>query len=94
MPQLYVYVDDFAGAADGLELTLANLTNDEIITQSQAQTIQRALEPLLPCNVRIGVRTPMSIVYCEAADRRFRVGQRGAFIPGSWRASMKTQRFW
>ena len=94
MPQLYIYVDDFAGAVEMLDVMLDPLVFDRVVTKSQAQTLKLALEPLIPCNVRIGVRTPLSIIYCEAGGRRFRIGQRGQFLPGAWAASMKTKRFW
>lgn len=94
MPQLYIYVDDFAGAVEMLDVMLDPLVFDRVITKSQAQTLKLALEPLIPCNVRIGVRTPLSIIYCEAGGRRFRIGQRGQFLPGGWKANMKTKRFW
>lgn len=94
MPQLYIYVDDFAGAVDMLDVMLDPLVFDRVITKSQAQTLKLALEPLIPCNARIGVRTPLSIIYCEAGGRRFRIGQSGQFLPGGWKANMKTKRFW
>jgi hypothetical protein len=94
MAQLYVYADTYADAMSDVDQTLTDLVSDEIITSSHKQTLALAIEPLLPCTVKIGVRTPLSIVYCEAGGRRFRVGQRGQFMPGSWRANLRTKRFW
>jgi len=94
MAQLYVYADTYADDIAALNETLTLLEDDEIVTSSHKQTLALAIEPLLPCTVKIGVRTPLSIVYCEAGGRRFRVGQRGQFMPGSWRANLKTKRFW
>ena len=94
MAQLYVYADTYASDIADLNPTLADLVNDEIITRSHRQTLADAIAPLLPCSVKIGVRTPLSIVYCEAGGRRFRVGQRGQFMPGSWKANLRTRRFW
>ncbi len=94
MAQLYVYADTHADAMSDVDQTLTDLVGDEIITSSHKQTLALAIEPLLPCTVKIGVRTPLSIVYCEAGGRRFRVGQRGQFMPGSWRANLRTKRFW
>jgi hypothetical protein len=94
MAQLYVYADTHADAMSDVDQTLTDLVSDEIITSSHKQTLALAIEPLLPCAVKIGVRTPLSIVYCEAGGRRFRVGQRGQFMPGSWRANLRTKRFW
>jgi hypothetical protein len=94
MAQLYVYADTHADAMSDVDQTLIDLVRDEIITSSHKQTLALAIEPLLPCTVKIGVRTPLSIVYCEAGGRRFRVGQRGQFMPGSWRANLRTKRFW
>ncbi|RPI62205.1 MAG: hypothetical protein EHM48_04480 [Planctomycetaceae bacterium] len=94
MAQLYVYADTHADAMSDVDQTLTDLVRDEIITSSHKQTLALAIEPLLPCAVKIGVRTPLSIVYCEAGGRRFRVGQRGQFMPGSWRANLRTKRFW
>lgn len=93
MPQLYVYADTYADSLADLQETVAML-RDDIITGSQAATLVLALEPLLPCSIKVGVRTPLSIVYCEAAGRRFRIGQRGQFIAGSWRAKLKSKSFW
>jgi hypothetical protein len=94
MAQLYVYADTHAADMADLTPTLADLVNDDIITSSHKQTLALAIAPLLPCAIKIGVRTPLSIVYCEAGGRRFRVGQRGQFMPGSWRANLRTKRFW
>ena len=94
MAQLYVYADTYADDIATLDETLSMLASDEIITSSHKQTLALAIEPLLPCSLKIGVRTPLSIVYCEAGGRRFRVGQRGQFMPGSWRANLRTKRFW
>ena len=94
MPQLYVYADEFIDDADALKKLADALVSDRIVTKSHAQTLKLAVEPLLPCYVKVGVRTPLSTVYCEAGDRRFRIGQRGQFLPGAWAASMKTKRFW
>jgi hypothetical protein len=94
MAQLYVYVDTYADNTLALNETLSALVDDRIITSSHKQTLALAIEPLMPCSVKVGVRTPLSIVYCEAGGRRFRVGQRGQFMPGSWPANMKTKRFW
>ena len=94
MPQLYVYTDEFIDDAGALKEMADTLVDDRIVTKSHAQTLKLALEPLIPCNVRIGVRTPLSIIYCEAGGRRFRIGQRGQFLPGGWKANMKTKRFW
>ena len=94
MAQLYVYADTHADAMSDVNQTLTDLVSDEIITSSHKQTLALAIEPLLPCSLKIGVRTPLSIVYCEAGGRRFRVGQRGQFMPGSWRANLRTKRFW
>ena len=94
MPQLYVYADDFAQDAGELQALIDPLVDDRIVTKSHAQTLKLAIEPLLPCPVKVGVRTPLSTVYCEAGGRRFRVGQRGQFLPGAWAVSMKTKRFW
>ncbi len=94
MAQLYVYADIHAADMSDVDQTLIDLVRDEIITSSHKQTLALAIEPLLPCAVKIGVRTPLSIVYCEAGGRRFRVGQRGQFMPGSWRANLRTKRFW
>lgn len=94
MPQLYVYTDEFIDDAGALKGMADTLVDDRIVTKSHAQTLKLAIEPLLPCQVKVGVRTPLSTVYCEAGGRYFRVGQRGQFLPGKWAASMKTKKFW
>ena len=94
MPQLYVYADEFIDNAGALKEMADTLVSDRIVTKSHAQTLNLAVEPLLPCYVKVGVRTPLSTVYCEAGGRHFRIGQRGQFLPGKWAASMKTKRFW
>lgn len=94
MAQLYVYLDAYVDDLSELTQALTDLVDDQIITRSHRQTLALAIEPLMPCQVKIGVRTPLSIVYCEAGGRRCRVGQRGQFMPGNWPANMKTKRFW
>jgi hypothetical protein len=94
MPRLYTYLDTTIDTPARLQRALDELRSDEIVTPTQMQTLNLALQPLLPCRVRLGVRTPLCIVYVQAGDRMFRVGQRGQFTPGAWRAHMKTKNFW
>lgn len=94
MAQLYCHVDLTSASAADLTEALEEMALDRIITSSQRATIRSAIEPLLPCRVKIGYRTSRNIIYCEADGRFFRVGQRGQFIPGAWPANMKTKRFW
>lgn len=94
MAQLYTHITQWFDDAAALTEAIDYLKDDQIITASQLATLRDAISPLLPCHVKIGYRTPLSIVYCEAGGRMFRVGQRGAFMPGAWRANMKTKRFW
>ena len=94
MPRLYTYLDTPIDNAAQLQRALEELRSDEIITPTQMQTLELAIQPLLPCRVRLGVRTPLCIIYVQAGDKMFRIGQRGQFMPGAWRAHMKTKKFW
>ena len=94
MAQLYTHISTYADDAAALEEILGGMTEDQVITSSQLATLRDAIAPLLPCQVKVGYRTPLNVIYCESGGRMFRVGQRGQFIPGAWAASMKTKRFW
>ena len=65
MPQLYVYTDEFIDDAGALKEMADTLVDDRIVTKSHAQTLKLAIEPLLPCQVKVGVRTPLSTAMVE-----------------------------
>ena len=94
MARLYTYINTYFETVEDLVPALQDLARDRTLTSSQLATLRDAISLLLPCQVKLGCRTPLSIMYCEAGGRLFRVGQRGQFIPGAWRADMKTKRFW
>jgi hypothetical protein len=97
MPRLYTYIDENILSLVSLRAKLSAMRDDGDMSSGHVQTILHAIEPLLPCRVRIGFRTPKSIVYCEAGDKQFRVGQRAEFRPGPWpqsRAGKKCDSLW
>ena len=55
------------------------------ITRNQARTLLAELTPLLPCHVKVGLRSPKSIIYVQAGSKRFRIGQRAQLIDRPWR---------
>jgi len=55
------------------------------ITRNQARTLLAELTPLLPCHIKVGIRSPKSIIYVQAGGRRFRIGQRAQVINRDWR---------
>ncbi len=62
------------------------------ITRNQARTLLAELTPLLPCNIKVGIRSPKSIIYVQAGERRFRIGQRAQVIDKSWRVGKPRAR--
>jgi len=57
------------------------------ITRNQARVLLAELTPMLPCSVKVGIRSPKSIIYVQAGGKRFRIGQRAQVIEGKWNAS-------
>ena len=54
------------------------------ITQSQLDAIMQNLLPLLPCDVIVAQRSPLSIVYVTAGATRFRIERAGKLNPKPW----------
>jgi hypothetical protein len=61
------------------------------ITQSQAEAIMQNLSPLLPCDVAIAMRSPLSIVYVTAGATRFRIARMGRLNPKPWNPNPRQQ---
>jgi hypothetical protein len=55
------------------------------ITRNQARVLLAELTPLLPCHVKVGIRSPKSIIYVQAGERRFRINQRARLVDKAWR---------
>jgi hypothetical protein len=68
-----------------LESEVARMQMWGEITRNQARALLAELTPLLPCNVKVGIRSPKSVIYVQAGDRRFRIGQRAQVIDRAWR---------
>jgi hypothetical protein len=68
-----------------LESEVARMQMWGEITRNQARALLAELTPLLPCSVKVGIRSPKSVIYVQAGDRRFRIGQRAQVIDRAWR---------
>jgi hypothetical protein len=68
-----------------LEIEVARMQMWGEITRNQARVLLAELTPLLPCPVKVGIRSPKSIIYVQAGGKRFRIGQRAQLIDRPWR---------
>ena len=62
------------------------------ITRNQARALLAELTPLLPCNVKVGIRSPKSIIYVQAGAHRFRINQRARVVNQPWRIGKPRNR--
>ena len=76
-----------------LEKEVARMVMWGEITRNQARTLLAELTPLLPCNVKVGIRSPKSIIYVQAGDKRFRINQRARLIERTWRIGKPRVRY-
>ena len=84
MPTLrtLIEIDDATPAA--LRHQLDGLRAWRNITQSQSAAILQNLLPLLPIDVKIEMRSPLSIVYVTAGAIRFRIERMGKLNSKPW----------
>ncbi len=61
------------------------------ITQSQADAIVQNLLPLLPIDVKLEMRSPLSIAYVTAGTTRFRIERQGKLNPKPWNPNPRRQ---
>lgn len=55
-----------------------------VVTKNQGKAIVQKLTPMLPVTASLSVRTPKSMIYIQAGDIFFRIGQRGQVIDRPW----------
>ena len=84
MPTLTPLADISDATADVLRHQLGGLRAWRHLTQSQADAILQNLLPLLPCDVKVEMRSPLSIVYVTAGATRFRIARQGRMNPKPW----------
>ena len=84
MPLLRTLLEIDDATVDVLRHQLDGLRAWRHITQSQADAILQNLLPLLPCDVTIAMRSPLSIVYVTAGAARFRIARQGRLNPKHW----------
>lgn len=84
MPTITPLVDISDATLDVVTQQLDRLRAWRHVTQSQADAILQNLSPLLPCDVTIAMRSPLSIVYVTAGAARFRIARMGHMNPKPW----------
>ena len=84
MPALTPVLEIDDADAATLEHQLAGLHAWRRISQSQLDAIVQNLLPLLPCDITIAQRSPLSIVYVTAGATRFRIERAGKLNPKPW----------
>lgn len=84
MPTITPLVDISDATLDVVTQQLDRLRAWRHVTQSQADAIRQNLLPLLPCDVIIAMRSPLSIVYVTAGAARFRIARMGHMNPKPW----------
>lgn len=84
MPELRAMIEIDDATTDVVRTQLEGAHAWRRITQSQLDAIMQNLLPLLPCDVKIEMRSPLSIVYVTAGDTRFRIERLGKLNPKPW----------
>ena len=84
MPALTPVLEIDAADAETLGHQLAGLHAWRRISQSQRDAIMQNLLPILPCDVTIAQRSPLSIVYVTAGATRFRIERGGKMNLKPW----------
>jgi hypothetical protein len=87
MPALRTLLEIDDATADVLGHQLDGLRAWRHVTQSQADAILQNLSPLLPTDVRVEMRSPLSIIYVTAGATRFRVARQGKLNLKPWNPS-------
>ena len=84
MPLLRTLFEIDDATVDVLRHQLDGLRAWRHLTQSQADAILQNLLPLLPIDVKVEMRSPLSIVYVTAGATRFRIARQGKLNPKPW----------
>jgi hypothetical protein len=84
MPTLRTLLEIDDATEDVLLHQLDGLHAWRHITQSQADAILQNLLPMLPIDVKVEMRSPLSIVYVTAGASRFRIARQGKLNPRPW----------
>ena len=84
MPQLRTLLEIDDATEPVLCHQLDGLKAWKHVTQSQRDAIVQNLLPMLPTDVKIEMRSPLSIVYVTAGAARFRIARQGKLNPKPW----------
>jgi hypothetical protein len=84
MPALRTLLEIDDATEDVLRFQLDGLRAWRNLTQSQCDAIMQNLLPLLPIDVRLEMRSPLSIAYVIAGATRFRIERQGKLNPKPW----------
>jgi len=84
MPALRTLLEIDDATEDVLRFQLDGLRAWRNLTQSQCDAIVQNLLPLLPIDVRLEMRSPLSIAYVIAGATRFRIERQGKLNPKPW----------
>jgi hypothetical protein len=84
MPTLRTLLEIDAATEPLLRHELAGLHSWRNLTQSQCDAIMQNLLPLLPIDVKLEMRSPLSIAYVTAGATRFRIARQGLLNPNPW----------
>ena len=84
MPALRTLLEIDDATEDVLRFQLDGLRAWRNLTQSQCDAIMQNLLPLLPIDVRLEMRSPLSIAYVTAGATRFRIERQGKLNPKPW----------
>jgi hypothetical protein len=84
MPTLRTLLEIDAATEPLLRHELAGLHSWRNLTQSQCDAVMQNLLPLLPIDVKLEMRSPLSIAYVTAGATRFRIARQGLLNPKPW----------
>lgn len=84
MPTLRIILDIEDANEAVLLHALDGLHAHRHISLSQLDAAMQNLLPLLPCDVKVEHRSPLSIVYVTAGATRFRIERGGKLNPKPW----------
>ncbi len=84
MPTLQNLLEIDDATEDVLRFQLEGLRAWRHLTQSQCDAVMQKLLPALPIDVKIEMRSPLSIVYVTAGATKFRIARQGKLNPKPW----------
>jgi hypothetical protein len=84
MPKLRILIQIADATEDVLRNQLDGLHAWRNLTQSQCDAVMQNLLPLLPIDVKLEMRSPLSIAYVTAGATRFRIERQGKLNPKPW----------